>query len=521
MICAWRLRRHMWRSPRPSRHGTRRRWILILISAASALPFTNSAFAEGMPDGMPPAYSTPTPGKPAPTPWWRAFDDPLLTQRIEQALRENRDVEAARYRVREAEALARRNLAPLLPSVSVDVGANMSPFSSVGYQARALMGDQAGPSGATDMPDVFYTGSALLKVGLQADIWGRHYRNYRASELDAAATEDERDGQAAQLAGLVAEIYYDTVAARARLALLEEQLEINRTLLSLMEKRFERGQVTALDVLQQRQQVAATEALLPSARAVVETGLQQLAVLTGRLPTAPLPSTTDRLPELPSPPPTGAPGDLLRNLPELRAANARLRAAERRAESAFRGLLPSLRLSGDVGYQARYIDEFDGQETWGVGAVISVPLWEGGANHAALAQARAAQSAARHALAQSALRAVGDVESALARERLQKEHVNAIQRQLEAAQLASEEAQQRYMAGLDSYLNVLTALNIHQQTQLTAVQSQRDLIIGRLRVCQALGGAWTRGLAAKTRRGARHEREIGQNPVRRTTRSTP
>ncbi len=482
--------------------------LLAVFAFGSAVLDPRAVSAEEVYTGTPSKYSQPVIGKQKNSPWWRDFNNPILDKLIGDALKGNFDVKAAQERVRLAEAVSRRSLAPMLPAFSIDVDANMSPLDSMRFQQSELIGDMDGPTTGEppddqpttgEPPDLLYTGSAMLKAGLQADIWGRHYLNYRASELDVSAQSADGDAQAAQLASLIAEVYFDTLAAKARLALLTKQLENNQTLLSLMQKRFEFGQVNALEVLQQRQQVAAAQALLPNARAVVETGIQQLNLLTGKPATRPMHLKAQTLPELPKAPATGSPKDLINNLPALRSAVTRVRASEQRADSAFRGLLPKLSVSGRVGVQALYADEFKSQESWGVGALLSIPLWEGGANHAAVDQANAEQRSAQYALTQSILKAVTEVEAALTREKSQREHLAAVKKQLEAANLAYEEATQRYLAGLDNYLNVLIALNSHQQAQLAALQSQRDLIMSRVRLYTALGGPWTKGLASDIR----------------------
>jgi multidrug efflux system outer membrane protein len=180
---------------------------------------------------------------------------------------------------------------------------------------------------------------------------------------------------------------------------------------------------------------------------------------------------------------------------------ARLKASEKRSTSAFRALLPRLRFSGEAGYQAQYIDDFETQGVWGVGAVLSIPLYEGGNNHAARKQADAAASVARFTLQQAAFNAVQQVESALAREIEQKNHLAAVQQRREASRLAFQEARERYLAGLDSYVNVLLAVNIYQQAQLGFIQSHRDLIVNRIRIYHALGGAYTSGLGSANRTG--------------------
>ncbi|HSP80363.1 MAG TPA: TolC family protein, partial [Myxococcaceae bacterium] len=130
----------------------------------------------------------------------------------------------------------------------------------------------------------------------------------------------------------------------------------------------------------------------------------------------------------------------------------------------------------------------------GAGASLSVPIWLGGAEHAAIRQARAVETAATASFRQLVLQAAQEVEGVLAREEQQREQVAALERQVEAARLAREESQARYLAGLTNYVQVLTATNAWQQAQLSLLQARRDLLGLRIQLHAAVGGGWTKGL---------------------------
>lgn len=430
-------------------------------------------------------------GTPLGQPWWEGFHDDELTRMIDEGLLANGDVQAAFMRVEQAQAAAQLSLVPILPSVSFDVSESTAPYDSLGFQ----MGGIPSAPGEDDPPEVYHTGSAMLSGRIPLTIWGGSIPSYRAGRLDAAASEGDGEAQALRLAGSIARAYFDVVAAREQLQLIQVQIETNRALLEITELRYLTSEATGLDVLQQRQQLAATEALVPQARSLARTRQQQLTVLLGRQVDQEATVTRAELPQLPVDPDSGVPLDLLANRPDLRASGRRLEAAGARKNASIQSFLPGLSLSGQVGTQAMYVEELETQETWGVGATLSIPLFQGTTNWANFVQARSATRSATATHEQAIRQAVQEVEGALVREEETRAQLEAYTRLLEASRLAFTEAQQRYAAGLTSYLTVLTAINSQQQAELNVLSAHRDLIDARITVHESLGGPWTTGLS--------------------------
>ncbi len=419
--------------------------------------------------------------------WWRAFDDPALADLVNQASVDNPSMRVAAGRIAQAKALARQSLAPLLPSASFDASLNASPYESLGFQFGGL--PRTGPSDE-EPPEVFYSGSATVNVGIEPDIWGRNYLGYRASRREVDASRSDRGAQQLALATRIVTTYYDLRTADVRVELLQRQLERNQTFLQLVEQRYELGQSSAVEVLQQRQLVAASVAQLPQQRILQRNSRLQMAVLLGQPAGTDLSLPSGELPELTPVAWSSVPDQLLSSRPDIQAAQLRHQASQSRVSSAVRGRLPSLRLSAQAGLQGNQITELNGQNTWGAAAALSWPIWQGGRIDAQARQAEAAASIARENHRQALLNAQLEVQSALETERQQRARLDAVEQQAEAARLAHEEAVARYLAGLDSYLFVLTALASDQQAELTVLQARRDVIAARIQVYSALGGSW-------------------------------
>jgi NodT family efflux transporter outer membrane factor (OMF) lipoprotein len=414
--------------------------------------------------------------------WWKRFGDPKLNGLVDKAMDDSYDIASAESRIDEAEAVITQNLSPLLPTLTWDSSVNMAPLDSLGFQ----FGGAAGGMMMGDLPELYYTASSVLNLGVEVDLTGRNVLAYQASKRDARASRHDLDQQSVVLTASIVSAYYDVVTAKSQLEIVEDQVATNDSLLELMELRFEHGQANAVEVLQQRQQVASTKTLLPQAQTQLRTFEQQLAVLVGDAPGTRHP-VADTLPELGAPPAVGAPADLQHSRPDLRAASDRLEAAEKREKRARRQFAPSLRLSAQAGAQGIYIQDWNTQWFWGAGATLSVPLYSGQRTFGQLKQSKAQTRTAANQLSASTLVAMREVEDALIREQQQRDVLAAQIATAEAAQQAFDESLARYREGLSEYLPVLTSLTALQQAQLNVITAQRDLIAARIQLHRALG----------------------------------
>lgn len=442
--------------------------------------------------------------------WWTLMNDPALDGLVKEALENSPDLGSAQARMNQAAGATMGSLSPLLPSASFDVGVSGSPSANAANQIspqltqffediQTLMAQLPGPPAddpnddEEEDPDVTWNGSALLNLGLNID-FGSSALKVRAARLDEAAAKGDRDGAARLLVQQVVASWLDVRNARARVRIVEGQIETNRSLLELTRRRFEGGDARGLDVLQQQQQLASTRALLPQSNQILRLREVQLATLLGRDPAAPNLPDGVGLPELSPQPGLGTPADLLEQRPDLVSAKARFESAKARAISSGLSLAPTLRLGGNLGWGYRWFHEWDSWETYGISASLSVPIFSGLLRHGALRQSLAGQDAAAHALTSAVRAARAEVESALAREDTERERIAALTEVLDLSRVAYEESTRQYAAGLVNYLTVLTSLASYQAAELNQLQAKRDLLGARADLHTALGSTWTRRL---------------------------
>ena len=436
---------------------------------------------------------------------WDVLEAPGLSSLVTEGLAGNRDLRSAAVRVVQAEAQAGQALSPILPTVLATAGVNLGPYETAQRKQMSFTLPDAlaglvgtGDGEDTEDPTVRWTGNVLLQASWSPDLFGQRIATHRAALDSVAAGRDDRDDFAALVGLQITSAWLDAVTAARQERILREQLGVIEELLQLVELRHEQGSTTALDVLQQRQQVASLRAALPGAAANVQVQQARLHTLLGRGPGSPALELPSELPPVPPLVGAGQPADLWDNRPDLRALADRREAAKARKHSAVANLLPSLSFSGNVGVSWWHDNEFDSLETWGVGASLTVPIFRGGGEWAAIRGAEAGLSSAGLSLDSTFLSAVEAVESGLARHREGLRALEARGAQLDAAQAAFDKSRERYLAGLEPYVTVLTAFNSLLQAQIARLQSHRALLGTQLGLRQALGGDWTRGLGKES-----------------------
>lgn len=425
--------------------------------------------------------------------WWYSFADPGLDSLVRAGLDQNFALAASGDRVTIAEAQAWTALSPMLPTASVDFAHQIKPCPEIGFAICdfAIPVDPATGQPSQATPDTYSQGSLYLNAGLQVDIWGARWNSAKASRLEAAAAEGDRDAQAILISVQLVNAWFDVVTARDQLRITEKQVQLQTNLLEVVQMNYELGIGTSVDLLQQRQSLASAQTNLPTARVQVMLQEQQLAVLLGQDPSQSLDLPDSQLPELPPQPSVGSPELLWESRPDLRAQAARVEAAERRERASRRAVLPQVGVSAQTGYSYQDILETQSQQQWTVGAQVTMPLLAGGSNAANLSMARAQTDAAVNGANNAYLSAVGEVESALAQEQASSLGLQAARAQLSAAQQSYDVAMGEYINGHGNYLQLGQIAGAYYAAEIGALSAHRKLLSSRIALHQALGGTWT------------------------------
>jgi multidrug efflux system outer membrane protein len=408
--------------------------------------------------------------------WWKTFADPVLDDLVARAAAGNTDLQTAAARLAEAQALLRSAQADLLPQLGASAGVQ---------RATIPPGQGARPGQALSVS------SAGLNASWEPDLFGRIAKARDAAGLDAQSHAALLESTRLLVQSSVAQAYFGLRALDAERALVRQTVEAYRDTLSLTERRYRAGDVGELDLARMQAEVSATRSqalALDRDRALHE---HALAVLLGELPSRfslPEADWAGALPAIPA----GIPGTLLARRPDVAAAQFALQAAEARAGVARKAWFPDVVLTANGGSASTEAGDLFkwSARAWGVGALLSLPVFDGGRRDAAVhgAEAQWDQAAARYR--EQVLGAFRDVEDQLASLRLLSEQAGEQTEAVQAATRATVLSDSRYRNGMVSQLELLDARRSELANRRVAVQVRAAQYQATIGLIRALGGSW-------------------------------
>ncbi len=446
--------------------------LALALSACSVGPDYHPATGGAL--GVPDHFAGATPAAKASdlAMWWSRFGDADLTTLIERAVHDNLDIAQARARLAQAREGVAQARAARLPSLETS--------TSVGRNRNHGLPDTTSYAGSID-------------ARWSADLFGGLSRSAEA----ARASVDAADFSLAEVrTAVAAEVARNVIDARtlaARLAIARDTLRTQDDNLEIARFRAQAGLVSSLDVEQARSQRSATAAAIPGLIRAEAAARYRLAVLTGQAPGA-ADAFFVRAAPIPVGAPdtaTGIPADLLRQRPDVRAAERRLAAATARIGVAQAQLYPALMLSANLQTQATSLRTLTDIVTGGVFAQIAQTLFDGGRLRSVVRQNRAATDEAFAAYKSSVLAALEDIENALAARDSAETRATALAQQVDAATAAALLARSNYRAGLSDFRTLLDAERtlLSARDGLAAATGDRATAIVQLYL--ALGGGWS------------------------------
>lgn len=433
--------------------------------------------------------------QPAADGWWNSFQDPQLDRLIRLGLKDSPTLAQAQARIGAALAEVQTARASLLPSANLD--------GSALYQ-RAPQNYLIPPPLAGHTFSMDQAGASL---GWDLDFWGRQADAvHRAQDLAMAAHLDA-DNARLMLAGAIAQAYVELYRERVLVDIAERSETQRQNIVDITRRRVKAGLDTELEIREAEAQLPQARVAREQARTAADLAVHELATLTGQGAGAyaSIERPTLRVEEA-LPVPSELPINLLARRPDVLSARLAVEAADAGRLAAKAAFYPDVSLRALAGIGAFGMSNLVqwNARGYGAGPLISLPLFDGGRLRAEYRGSEAQLDSAIASYNDTVLHAVQQTADqitridALARERLDQ------QQTLEASEAAYKLAEERYRAGLASYLSVLNA-----ETQvLAARQTMVDILAGqaiaRVTLLLAVGGSFDpRRSAALADAGAR------------------
>ncbi len=421
-------------------------------------------------------------GRDIPAQWWTLFHSPALNSLIEDALKNNPNLQQAEAALRAAQENVYAQQGAYYPSVS----ANFTPS-----RQKDALGTVT--SNAASGAGVYNLHTVQLNISYVPDVFGGNRRQVESLQAQSDAQRFQREAAYLSLTSNIVTAAVQEAALRAQIAATEKMVRLEQETLDLTKRQSELGAVPEAAVAAQLAVLAQTQAQLPPLQKQLAQQRDLIAALAGRLP-ADMPHETFELSalQLPQELPLSLPSQLVRQRPDVRAAEENLHAASADIGVAVANMLPQFSLTAGGGSVATQLSNLfkSGTGFWNLAGGVTQPLFEGGTllhrkraaeatYDAAAAQYRATVIAAFQNVADTlqALHADADaLQAAATAERAAADSLAIAKRQVELGDMA--------------YITLLSAEQTYQQAAMNLALAQANRYADTAALFQALGGGW-------------------------------
>jgi len=404
--------------------------------------------------------------------WIEAVGDPVLTQLVFEAQRNNPDIRAAAANLDAARALVVQARSALYPQVNANFNV-----------------DRTDTPNPTALNRTFY--QATLQAGWEVDLWGRVRAGSNAAYASAQAVEADLRFAQYSLAAGVASAYFAGMEAAEQVSVAQRTVDALAEIDRIVRVRYREGFASRQDTATTDADYQAARDSLEQARNGARNAQRALEVLLGRYPAQQV-GMSDALPPAPPAPPAGLPSQLLERRPDVIAAERRVAAAFGNLDQAKAAQLPQLVLTGAAGGASINLGDVLNPSNllWAIVGDVLQPVFDNGLRGAQEEEADADRRAAMALYASTALAALRDVEDNL-------DAVQVLARREQILETAAEEAGTAYALAQLQYqegaIDLIDVLNFQQRL----FSAERNLVsLRRQRIDQwvglnlALGGSW-------------------------------
>lgn len=412
--------------------------------------------------------------------WWEIFHDAELNGYEQQLLQANQSLAAARDRLDQARSLAQIASAGLFPTLSADPSASRNRYSGNRPQSTA--------------PEAPLTQSLYqvpFALNYEVDLFGRARKTLQAANASLQGTAADLQNVQLVLTAELAADYFSLRELDSEYQVVQESVKIQQQGLVLLNHRHEGGIASGLDLAQQQTLLDSTVTqlyLLQQQRAQFE---HAISVLTGN-PASTFSVRVAPLLVVPPPVPLGVPSDLLERRPDIATAERAMAQANALVGVAKTSFYPQFTISGSGGFQSVSLGSLISAPStfWSLGGDLLQPILNGGRNRATLAATKSAYDESVANYRGSALAAFQQVEDGLSGLSSLSRAAESQNAAVADAHRALDIANDRYVGGLTTFLDVITAQSVLLTNERLSTQLLGQQMVTSVYLVKALGGGW-------------------------------
>ena len=410
--------------------------------------------------------------------FWESFNDPLLNDLIEKALKVNNDVRAATIKVQRARLEAGLAGTDLYPTPSASADASFSKDLKDGNSTRNF--------------------SAAAGLSYEIDLWGKYSGSYDAELLEVEATEADLRSAALSLIGTTADLYWQIAYLKQVIDLNKNSVTYARKTLELVDARYSAGDASRLELIQSQRNLISKEAGLTQNLQSLAEARHAFAILFNQAP-GENPAERAGLDKTFTPQVgAGLPAEILRNRPDLFAAELRLRKAHKQIGITKAGYYPAINLSGDLGSSSIELREIlqNPAATLGIGLALPFVNWNVTHLNVEISEADYAEAVVN--FRQTLYSALSEVEDALSARIHYQDEAEKRMASFNLALQAEKLSGIRYRAGENRLQDWLDEQESRRDAEQTLMENRLNQLKSAMQLFLALGGGYQDGLDEKT-----------------------
>jgi outer membrane protein, multidrug efflux system len=414
--------------------------------------------------------------------WWQIFHDADLDRLEQDLLQANQSLAAAQDRLSQARSLARIASSAYFPQLNAEPNAQRARISG----NRPLSGSPLATSPVTQN-----NFTVPFSASYELDLFGRVRRNLEAANASLQSSAADLENVRLVLTAELAADYFNLRELDREADVVRQSVEIQQKGLDLVNNRHEGGVASGLEVAQQAALLDSTAtqlSLVEQQRAQFE---HAIAVLIGK-PASAFALAAAPFEVSPPPIPTGVPSEILERRPDVATSERQMAFENAQVGFATTAFYPHITLSGSGGWESRNIATLANAPSafWSIGGDLLQPIFNGGRNRANLGAARASYDESVANYRQSVLVAFQQVEDGLSGLALLNQAAKTQQTAVDDSRRALDIANNRYVGGVTTYLDVITAQSTLLNNERLATQLLGQQMVTAVSLIKALGGGW-------------------------------
>ena len=414
------------------------------------------------------------------TEWWREFNDPVLDTLIKKAREHNLDINSAVAHFYASRAVVKETKLDRLPTVTAN-----------GNVTRTRLGENVFLPGVNP---TFTTYNSSFDAFWETDVFGRVSNRIKGAYANQQFAMNDLQGVYVSIFAEVARNYIELRGTQYQLDIANRNLKGQQETYDLTVRLSEAGTSNQLDVSRALAQLENTRATIPPLKARIEALKNSISVLIGEVP-GNLDNdiiTKKPLPSLPESVTIGNITDLLRRRPDVRRAEAELQVQIAKYNLTVAELYPNIRFGGSIGFSAVDFSNFGSNEsfTWSIFPSISWAAFNLGRVRQQIKKEDALTLALLQQYEKIVLEALEEISTAMTNYTNELERRETLRKSSLASAEAAEIARKRFNAGLDSFIDYLSADNTLLLSENNLALSEIASATSLIAIYKALGGGW-------------------------------